>query len=54
MIKRLEDLPAGVIGFETGGTLSAEDYRDVLLPALTGAAEAGRCGASSSSPSSTG
>ncbi|MEW1912565.1 STAS/SEC14 domain-containing protein [Kitasatospora sp. NPDC085895] len=45
MIERLEDLPAGVIGFETGGTLSAEDYRDVLLPALTGAAEAGevRC-----------
>lgn len=35
MIKRREELPAGVTGFETGGTLSAEDHRDVLLPALT-------------------
>ncbi|WP_030277441.1 STAS/SEC14 domain-containing protein [Streptomyces sp. NRRL B-24484] len=41
MIQQLDDLPEGVIGFETGGTLSAEDYRDVLLPALTRAAEAG-------------
>ncbi|PBC70681.1 SpoIIAA-like protein [Streptomyces sp. TLI_235] len=41
MITKLEDLPAGVIGFETAGTLSAEDYRDVLLPALAEAAEGG-------------
>jgi SpoIIAA-like len=34
MIKELSDLPAGVIGFEITGTVRAEDYRDVVLPAL--------------------
>lgn len=34
MIKELTDLPPGVVGFEAAGTLSAEDYRDVVLPAL--------------------
>ena len=34
MIKELSDLPPGVVGFEVAGTLSAEDYRDVVLPAL--------------------
>ena len=34
MIKELTDLPAGVVGFEASGMLSAEDYRDVVLPAL--------------------
>ena len=34
MIKELADLPPGVVGFELGGTLGAEDYRDVVLPAL--------------------
>ena len=34
MIKELSDLPPGVVGFEAAGTLSAEDYRDVVLPAL--------------------
>jgi hypothetical protein len=34
MIKELSDLPAGVVGFEATGTLKAEDYRDVVLPAL--------------------
>ncbi|MFF2750280.1 STAS/SEC14 domain-containing protein [Kitasatospora sp. NPDC058048] len=41
MIERLDGLPAGVIGFEAGGTLSAEDYRDVLLPSLEEAAKQG-------------
>ncbi len=41
MIEQLADLPAGVIGFETHGTIEAEDYRDVVLPALVRAAEAG-------------
>jgi hypothetical protein len=41
MIKQLTDLPAGVIGFETAGKLQAEDYRDVLLPAITQAAATG-------------
>ena len=34
MIKELNDLPPGVTGFEATGTLNAEDYRDVVLPAL--------------------
>ena len=34
MIKELADLPPGVVGFELGGTLRAEDYRDVVLPAV--------------------
>ncbi len=41
MIKELSGLPAGVIGFEASGKLSAEDYRDVILPALERAAPAG-------------
>ena len=41
MIKELSDLPAGVIGFEVSGRLRAEDYRDVILPALERAAAAG-------------
>ena len=40
-IKELSGLPAGVIGFETTGKLRAEDYRDVVLPALERAAAAG-------------
>ena len=34
MITELEEVPAGVIGFEVSGKLQAEDYRDVLLPAI--------------------
>ena len=34
MIKELADLPPGVVGFELGGTLTAEEYRDVVLSAL--------------------
>jgi hypothetical protein len=41
MIKQLSDLPAGVIGFETEGRIEAEDYRDVVLPALERAAQTG-------------
>jgi len=41
MIKELSGLPAGVIGFEAGGRLQAEDYRDVILPALERAAATG-------------
>jgi enoyl-CoA hydratase/carnithine racemase len=45
VIKELTDLPSGVIGFETAGKLHAEDYRDVLLPAVERAAAEGdvRC-----------
>jgi hypothetical protein len=41
VITELADMPAGVIGFEAGGRLQAEDYRDVVLPALERAAAAG-------------
>ena len=41
MIKELTDLPTPLIGFELSGTLHAEDYRDVLLPAIEKAAKAG-------------
>ena len=41
MIKELSDMPAGVIGFEATGKLRAEDYRDVVLPALERASAAG-------------
>ena len=41
MIKELQGMPKGVIGFEAGGTLRAEDYRDVVLPALERAATLG-------------
>ena len=41
MIEELSDLPPGVIGFEVTGKLRAEDYRDVVLPALERAAASG-------------
>lgn len=34
-------MPPRVIGFEATGKLRAEDYRDVVLPALTAAAASG-------------
>jgi len=41
MVEELTDLPAGVIGFEATGKLRAEDYRDVILPAVARAASDG-------------
>ena len=41
MIKEMSDMPAGVIGFEASGKMRAEDYRDVVLPALERAAAGG-------------
>jgi hypothetical protein len=41
MIKLLEDLPPGVVGFEVGGVVHATDYRDVVLPALERAGATG-------------
>jgi SpoIIAA-like len=41
MIKELTGLPNGVIGFEATGKLQAEDYRDVVLPALERASGGG-------------
>jgi hypothetical protein len=34
MLQPLENLPAGVIGFEAVGELQASDYQDILLPAV--------------------
>jgi hypothetical protein len=41
MLKELSDMPEGVIGFEASGKLQAEEYRDVVLPALERAAAYG-------------
>src|SRR5215471_14136381 len=41
MMTVLPDLPTGVVGIEASGTLRAEDYRDVLLPAIQAGARAG-------------
>jgi hypothetical protein len=39
MIERLPDLPANVVGIEAVGEVSAEDYRNVLIPAAEAALE---------------
>jgi SpoIIAA-like len=41
MITQLDELPARVIGFEASGKIDAEDYRDVVIPALEQASKAG-------------
>lgn len=42
MITPLPDMPAGTIGFEAHGAISAEDYRSVLEPAYDAASAAGQ------------
>jgi hypothetical protein len=37
MIERLDDMPAGTVGFRAKGEIEREDYEDVLVPGLTGA-----------------
>lgn len=34
MIEQIPDLPAGVLGFEAVGEVTAADYKDVLIPAV--------------------
>jgi SpoIIAA-like len=41
MVEALPDMPAGSIGFRIAGRVDAADYRDVLIPALRTAVEAG-------------
>ncbi len=41
MVKQIEGMPEGTIGFESSGKLSRADYTDVLEPALRKAAESG-------------
>jgi hypothetical protein len=41
MIQELSGLPPGVVGFEVTDKVTAEDFRDVVLPAIEKAAESG-------------
>ncbi len=42
MIRVVEGLPEGVLGFEASGRLTADDYTEVLAPALEAAASSGK------------
>lgn len=42
MIRVLDGLPEGIIGFEASGRLTADDYTQVLAPALEIAAASGK------------
>jgi hypothetical protein len=41
MIARLQDMPAGTLGFRATGKITREDYADVLVPELQEALEQG-------------
>jgi len=41
MIERLDDMPAGTLGFRAKGEIEREDYDDVLVPELKQALEGG-------------
>ena len=41
MIEPLDGMPAGTIGFRATGRVTRAEYRDLLLPAMKAAAEAG-------------
>jgi hypothetical protein len=41
MIERIADMPPGTIGFRASGEVTRDEYRDVLLPPMREAAEAG-------------
>jgi SpoIIAA-like len=41
MLQTIAGLPPGVLGFEVNGELHADDYRDVLLPAVEEAVQRG-------------
>lgn len=41
MVERIDDTPAGTIGFRASGRLTREDYREILEPDLRRAAESG-------------
>ena len=34
MIERIEDLPDNVLGFSAKGTITAEDYESIIMPAV--------------------
>ena len=41
MIEPLDDMPPGTIGFRATGHVTKDEYRDLLLPPMRAAAEAG-------------
>jgi hypothetical protein len=41
MVTEIPSLPEGVLGFEVSGTLTTEDYRETLAPAVAQAAKGG-------------
>ena len=41
MVEKIDGMPTGTIGFRASGKLTPEDYRDVLVPTLRAAVEAG-------------
>ena len=41
MVERIEDMPAGTVGFRASGKLTRDDYRQVMEPDLRSAADAG-------------
>lgn len=41
MVEVIADMPAGALGFRVAGRLTREDYRDVLVPPLRAAVDAG-------------
>jgi hypothetical protein len=41
MVERIEEMPAGTIGFKVVSELTGDDYREQIEPALAAAAEAG-------------
>ena len=41
MLEPLTDLPDGVIGFEAVGEIEADDYKDLLIPAVKDAVDSG-------------
>jgi hypothetical protein len=42
MLKRIENLPDGVVGVEASGEVTADDYRTVLIPLVDGARAKGK------------
>lgn len=41
MVERIDEMPAGTVGFRASGKLRRDDYREVLEPALKEAADSG-------------
>jgi hypothetical protein len=41
MIRAIEDMPAGTIGFDAVGKVTEDDYRETLVPAVRAALERG-------------